>query len=301
MQVLKKILRRLRGKRFFYEHPFQTLKYRGALAASAIRAFYIVTPALYVMNYQYYDKFYQPIVDQLWPIEWLNALGAFQHPQILVGALISFSLAPIVLPWSRLARLLALITALVFVAMANSQVDIGHWAHIWVLSSFWLFVLCPKRGLTQRRLNYVNLMSLAVVQAQWCAVYFCSGAQKLKALLACIGDQECAPITSSLSYLMANEFLATARVPVWAPFLVDRPLINILGLIGVLTFQLTAIVLLARPTMTFYIGILAASFHIGAYLCIGPNFLSTSAVIAILFILGSPPPALTLPLRFTRL
>lgn len=229
----------------------------------------------------------QPPADLLWPNVWMTALPWTLAVLSVVGLFVLGSLAAAFVPRSVMARVAAFVGILTAEALKYAYDKINHSFHLWALAAF-LLIFLPRGDEDDEGYRRSYLEIAWGIQATILATYTLSGLQKLwGAAQDFMEDGHTVFSLDSLALHVAKVELRGSGEGALAPFIIERPAIGGVLMIGALALEVLALTVLFRPRAqrVFAVGFIA--MHVGIGLVMDVWFDAQVLVVAV-WLIGTP-------------
>jgi hypothetical protein len=270
---------------------------RWTLATWSIRLYYFAFLYICVSTLPLWNEYRaRPAIAPQWPVKWLPLVvgsGAASLPQALTGLEMAFLLCSglaAVAAGSRLARVLASLGLLEFMAVDNSYGQITHYWHAWFLSSLVLILL--PRGWQNAEHDLDRLRQVLFVlwgaQAMVLLSYSMSGLWKLVFGLGQLSFGLANTFSpTALARHTIEQFLESGAMGVLGPWLIAHPWAGWPLFLGALYLELFAFYAAFRPSLLLPWGLGLIIFHTMVYLTMAINF-SYAALLLVILVVSSP-------------
>ncbi len=263
-------------------------------AVLIVRAFYAISLAmLYQRARDIFDLQHLAVtdLDLLWPVAWLELTGT----DVGIGLVSQFALLAGLcglLAWQMLwARILVSVALLQLAALANSEgfINHGHHAWFWISVALWYLPSGPSAELRATRGGRVRfLVGFAAAPAAMLLFYALSGAHKLAAALIAPFTPEVSGFApNAMAITLAWRAIETHSTPLWAPVVIDFPLLGWPLYLAVHFIEFAALFVILRPRLHRLWGLLLIAFHFGTFLFLDITF-PQHVLICALFLYMSP-------------
>ena len=260
------------------------------------RLYYLVFLYISVSTLPLWNQYRaRPVIAPQWPAKWIEVASGnvASLPQILTVLEILFLAAAAtvaLLPGLRIARILATVGLLEFVAVDNSYGQITHYWHAWLLSSLMLIFL-PNGWQSAERDPKKQREALSTIWGAQTVVLLSYSMSGLWKLVFGLGQ---------LSFGLANAFSPTALARHIAEQFIESGDMGILGhlviahywlgwplFLGAMYLELFAIYAAFRPSLLVVWGLGLITFHAMVYLTMAINF-SYAALLLVVVVASSP-------------
>jgi hypothetical protein len=295
-KYLKKIVRSLRGQKFFYanESVFSAQSTNFQKSIVLIRAFYGYSFVIAVNSYHNFMSLYGEKIyyKPLWVFGPLKA-EQLQHlvPTILWMWIFS-SLFLVFFFESRLVRLLQALAVFFMVAIINSD---GHFSNnlhgfLWMSMLFFLLPLSFKGPASQSKRIHRHkiLLSVWFAQLMICTFYAMSGFWKVTSILRCAVDSnlQCQLDQWILTNISAREAIFYHQFAPWRDAFYKYPWLSFASYMATIWIHLVSFHFAFRLNLHNTFGFLRLIFHLGTFLFFGVNFSDMAAPVALVFLLS---------------
>ena len=233
----------------------------------------------------------QTAISPLWPVSWIHLVGlpvAIYSIRLLflVGALFAAFF-----PEQRLARMLAFVGLLEFVALYTSMWKLDVDWYVWILAAF-LLIFLPNGWKDPLKTSLLKRQKFLLVfwgcQAIVLLTYSMSALGKVYGSFVqlFLGQvHSFAPQAAALH--IADRLLTTNATSVFGPFIIQHPWVGWFFFVGATYLMFFAIWASFRFSIQRLWGIALILYHVGVYLTMNIGFSAHILLIAILF-LNSP-------------
>lgn len=225
----------------------------------------------------------------LWPVCWLTAVPLRAGMLGILAGYLAGAFLGAVFPGQRIARALAFVGLIEFVALDNSFGKISHHYHLWVLTAFLLVFLpplparTPARGTRQR-----FLLVFWACQAIVLLTYSMSGVGKLGgAIVQICQGQPSILAPNGLASVIADRLLQTNSGSWLGGWLIAHPWAGWPLLLTSIYLEMFAVWVAFRPALHRWWAAGLILFHIGVYLSMTITFTQTVLLLGLL-LLASP-------------
>ncbi|MEO1155266.1 MAG: hypothetical protein AAFX59_15605, partial [Pseudomonadota bacterium] len=225
------------------------------------------------------------VVDPLWPVAWVPAVGLDMAAYIVGLAMPAAALAALWRPYAWWPRLLVAVSLLQGAALLNAFGSINHYMHypLWVA---WLMLLVPAGrppvGATSISGHMRWLMPIFVAQVAMALFYSLSGAYKFYFGLFPRDVSSFDPL--ALPLLVMSRWHETGEAPMLGQLFAENLAIAWPAYLLIIYFELVFLVAVFRPQLHRMFGFAFAIFHTGVWLVMGITFPYQPIMVALLFI-----------------
>ncbi|MGF1475239.1 MAG: hypothetical protein ACFB6S_06710 [Geminicoccaceae bacterium] len=230
-------------------------------------------------------------LDPLWPIAWLDWVGADLGGMLMAHLAIVGGLGGLLF-WRRLwARVLVSLALLQFVALNNSFGFMGHGYHSWFWMSVALWFLPngrPPSGSRGRFHTIRFLLGFSVAPALMLLFYSLSGLYKAVFAISALFTEDISGLApQAMALTLAWRIFETNAEPLWAHLVIGQPWLGWPLYLGLYYAELFAFMVFFRPRLHRLWGLILILFHIGTFLFMDITF-PEHVLICALFLFMSP-------------
>lgn len=204
----------------------------------------------------------------LWPVSWMQLFPESAAIQVVLVFLLVGSLAAVLVPQYRWARITAFLALFQFIAWHNSYGKIGHSLHVLLFIIFILMFLPDQwnRKNVSRAIRQKTLFAYWSAQAVPLIAYSMAGLVKIGCAILQISKGETSVFSfEGLPRHVADRLLQTGAETPMGPWVIENPLLVTPLMWGTLYLEVFAFWALFRPaTRIWFVGGLVA-FHVASY------------------------------------
>ena len=215
-------------------------------------------------------------LDLLWPVWWIEMVGGEAGSLVVIHLSIVAGLLGVFWWRRRSVRVLVVLAQLLVAAYINSQGAINPSLHMWL----WVgvcFIFLPNgrdSGLrAKRRDRMAFLIAFSAAQGLVLLFYSLSGIYKVSsAVVALLSGKVSGFAPEAMALTLAQRSVQTGTDPIWAPFVIEHPLVGWPLYIGFYYIEFAALMVFLRPELHRLWGTVLVLFHFGTFLFMSISF-----------------------------
>jgi hypothetical protein len=257
-------------------------------ATVIVRAFYALSIFLVVSainGWPAYARLAQ--ARPLWPASWwFDWFSVRTSVDIIFVFYIAATVLVMLIPRVRIARLLAALALLQYMALVNGFDKVNHALHAWLFVSF-ILVLLPS-GRWERRRVADRQLFLGVLWVATLVVllfYSLTGFWKIYTATKALADGGISGFNiSGFSYIVGARIIQTNQDTVLGHYFTYHELPGWFLYVGTMYLETFSIIAAFRPRLHRLWGVALIAFHFGTQLAMGFTFTPNIAVVGLLFL-----------------
>lgn len=264
-------------------HPLSSL-------TTTIRLFYFLK--LSFLTHYVWNFFNYRILEEatwLWPVSWLGRLGYAQYAvmALAIVSLISGGWS-IFKPYNRAIKIIEFVFSLMFMAAYFSYGKIDHGMHGMIYSSLFISLL-KSQTVEKNDIDQKNHLLFKSAIAIFLFPYFLTGLWKARmAFESVLHFGLVKSLGGTLAYQLSLNMIASgAQSPVALWFIGLNESWQVILWLGIILFELSALVVIFKTHYLFFWGLLLITFHLMVFVAMDILFLE-SIMLALVFLVFGP-------------